>query len=126
MVGGRWGGRAGVVTDYNPFDYLPAYMYTCAGAGCAHTASIAFRYFPPRLEEGCRKPVLGVWGVLKLQLLVYDILPPGGRKVPESDARSDSTEVENLSSSVCLSSLGCVRVGAHSKPRFNNNNYNKT
>ena len=37
VVGGRWGGRAGVVTDYNPFDYLPAYM--CAGAGCAHTPS---------------------------------------------------------------------------------------
>ena len=30
----------------------------------------------PKLEEGCRKPVLGVWVQCKLQALVYDILPP--------------------------------------------------
>ena len=26
-----------------------------------HTPSIAFRHLPPRNEDGCRKPVLGVW-----------------------------------------------------------------
>ena len=29
----------------------------------------------PSREEECRKPVLGVWVLLKLQALVYDILP---------------------------------------------------
>ena len=29
--------------------------------GCPHTPSIAFRHFPPK-KEGCRQPVLGVWG----------------------------------------------------------------
>ena len=26
----------------------------------AHTPSIAFRHLPPKLKQGCRKPVLGV------------------------------------------------------------------
>ena len=30
--------------------------------GGNHTPSIAFRYLPPKLKEGCREPVLGVWG----------------------------------------------------------------
>ena len=35
--------------------------------------------------------MLGVWSQLKLQALVYDILP-STRKVPESDARSVVTD----------------------------------